>query len=112
GPGFGAGAGGEGPAPPATLADEQLSLVLARGPDNYAKSFPIEGACEEPFGEYRFKLTFSAATASEPYVVRCTITWTEPSGTQEVVVETRMATREGTDPDPDRRPQTPPERVQ
>jgi len=96
----------------ATLADEQLSLVLARGPDNYAKSFPIEGACEEPFGEYRFKLTFSAATASEPYVVRCTITWTEPSGTQEVVVETRMATREGTDPDPDRRPQTPPERVQ
>jgi hypothetical protein len=103
---------GERIATAATLADEQLSLVLARGPDEYAKSFPIEGACDEPFGEYRFKLTLSAATASEPYVVRCTITWNEPSGSQDVVVETRMATREGTERDPDRRPETPPERVQ
>ncbi len=29
----------------AMLADEQLNLVLARGPDNYAKSWPVSGPC-------------------------------------------------------------------
>src|SRR5436309_2202990 len=47
----------------AMLLDEQLSLVLARGPDNYGSRFETEGVCEEPFESYRYKLEFTGGEA-------------------------------------------------
>ena len=44
---------GERLATAAMLADEQLNLVLARGPDQYASRYEVEGACEAPFESFR-----------------------------------------------------------
>ncbi len=107
----------------ANLADAALHLVLARGPDDYAKRFPVEGPCDPPFADYRYRLEFStfgvsgssgsAGSGGSPYRVRVTINWTGSGGAapQSVVVETLMATRMGGDdsvggePDPKRTPE-------
>lgn len=105
---------GEQIATAAMMADEQLNLVLARGPDGYAKSYPVEGACDAPFGAYRYKLDFSGGSGGTPYRVRCTILWDAATSAtpQSIVVDTLVAARTGDDPDPDRKPATPPERPQ
>ena len=106
---------GEQIATAAMMADEQLGLVVARGPDGYAKSYPLEGACDNPFGAYRYKLDLSGGTGGTPYTVRCTISWDSAGsgGTpQSIVIDTLLAARTGDDPDPDRKPVTPPERPQ
>jgi Tfp pilus assembly protein PilV len=94
----------------AMLADEQLNLVLVRGPDNYASRFPLEGACDEPFKEYRYRLAFTGqAGGGDPYDVSATIVWNESGREKSVVVETSMSPRIAEEPDPDRKP---PKRVE
>ncbi len=96
----------------AMLADEQLNLVLARGPDDYAKRFGTSGTCEPPLDNYRYSLAFSEGTGGRPYRVSATIVWTSAGKERTLVIEALMAPRGGTDPDPDRRPQNPVERLQ
>lgn len=106
---------GEQIATAAMMADEQLGLVVARGPDGYAKSYPLEGGCDSPFGAYRYKLDLSGGSGGTPYTVRCTISWdsARTGGTpQSIVIQTLLAARTGDDPNPDRRPATRPERPQ
>lgn len=105
----------------AMLADEQLQLVLSRGADDYAKQFPVEGACDEPFAAYTYRLEFSGgASAGEPYTVRATIFWGAPvklatsSGpggdARSLSIETLIAPRQiGADVEayPSRRPEQP-----
>jgi len=90
---------GEELATAANLADETLQLVLARGPDDYAKRFELEGACDAPNEDYRFKLAFAGGggTATVPHRVTATITWGGAAGgtPQTLVIETLMATRMG-----------------
>jgi hypothetical protein len=97
----------------AALADEQLNLVLMRGPDDYARRFPVQGACDPPFSDYRFALSFTGGgSTGDPYSVRATISWTSTGlGSagipRSVSVDTRVATRSGNpdgDQDPERRP--------
>lgn len=89
----------------ASLLDEQLNLVLAHGPDDYAKQFPTEGVCEAPFTGYRYQLDIRSATGGEPYTVRATVTWRSAGRDRSASVETLIAPRLGDDPDPDRRPE-------
>lgn len=89
----------------AMLLDEQLALVLARGPDNYASRFPVDGACDDPFQSYQFELEFSGGQAGDPYLVRATVSWREGRALRSASVETMIAPRLGDDPDPDRRPE-------
>lgn len=81
----------------ANLADETLQMVLARGPDDYAKRFPLEGACDAPFADYRYKLELSGGTTTVPYHVTVTIAWGGPPGAggQSIKIETLMASRDG-----------------
>lgn len=109
---------GEELATAAMLADEQLNFVLARGADDYAKAFPVEGACEEPFAQFRYQLEFAGGrSVGEPYEVTATITWGEPlraaaSGApvaegRSISIKTLIAPRQigaDVDLDPDRRP--------
>jgi len=88
----------------ASLADEQLNLVLMRGPDKYGSSHPTEGACEAPFEMFRYRLEFSEGDAGNPYLVAVRIEWTSPRGPQSIRVETRIAPRLGDEPDPERKP--------
>jgi len=100
----------------ATLADEQLQLVLMRGPDDYSKRFAVEGACDPPFSDYRFKLAFTGGGGiGEPYAVTATISWTATglgaAGTpRSISVDTRFATRSG-NPDGDTEPVRQPEQT-
>ena len=94
----------------AMLLDEQLQLVLARGPDNYGARFPVEGACDAPFESYRFRLDITAASGSA-YVVVATVTWVSGGRVRTESVETRIAPRRGDEPDPDRKPQEPVDRL-
>jgi len=99
----------------AMLADEQLSLVLARGPDDYAKTFPLTGACDAPFQDYTYALTIGGGSESEPYQVQATISWKSPSGRDErLSIQTLMAARLGIERDPIRTVPTEltPERLQ
>lgn len=104
---------GEERATAAALADEQLQMVLARGPDDYQRRFPLEGACEAPFQAYRYRLEFgNSAGVSEPLRVRVTISWGTMlgGGARSVTIETLMASRyagEDGESDPERAPQTP-----
>jgi Tfp pilus assembly protein PilV len=104
-------ASGEQIATAAMLADEQLNFVVARGADDYAKRFPVEGACDEPFGQYRYKLEFAGGDGAA-YQVRATVFYTVGAREQSLTIETAIAPRPGDDPDPDRRPAQPVERVQ
>lgn len=89
----------------AMLADEQLNLVLMRGPDNYGSRFPLEGACDEPFKEFRYRLEFTGqAAGGDPYDVSATILWNESGREKSVVVDTSISPRIAAEPDPDRKP--------
>lgn len=113
---------GEELATAAMLADEQLNMVLARGPDDYARRFGLEGVCDEPFDDYRYRLEFSGGrSVGEVYDVRVTITWgaggaslsaasntgAAASAAQSLTISTLIAPREigeDVEVDPDRRP--------
>ena len=88
----------------AMLLDEQLSLVLARGPDSYGSRFETDGACDPPFEKYRFQLEFAGGNGGDPYHVTATVSWTSGGRTQSETIETCIAARLGDEPDPDRRP--------
>ncbi|MFT3686336.1 MAG: hypothetical protein QM783_15685 [Phycisphaerales bacterium] len=95
----------------AMLADEQLNLVLTHGPDDYAKTYPIDGDCEEPFQPYHFKLTIEGQGDSAPYKVACVISWDHAGKTESVRVDTLIASRTATN-QTDRQPTEPVERLQ
>lgn len=88
----------------AMLIDEQLNLVLARGPDNYASRFGTEGVCEAPFDTFRYRLTFTGGTGGEPYLVRATVAWDAGGVERSESIETLIAPRVGEDTDPIRKP--------
>ncbi len=89
----------------AMLLDEQLNLVLARGPDDYSSRFGLTGTCEAPFDDYRYELVITGQ-AGEAYLVRATILWNSGREERSESVETRIAPRLGDEPDPERRPST------
>lgn len=93
----------------AHLADEQLQMVLARGPDDYLRRFPVQGTCEAPFERYRYVLAFSGGTSiGDPYKVSATIAWKGAGGDKSLTVDTLMAGRTG-NPDGESDPiRTPP----
>lgn len=88
----------------AMLLDEQLNLVLMRGPDQYESRFGSGGPCEAPFDQYRYALDFSGGTSGDPYRVRATVSWAERGHERSESMETLIAPRLGDDPDPDRKP--------
>jgi hypothetical protein len=88
----------------AMLLDEQLNLVLARGPDNYAGRFPVQGQCDKPFDNFSYRLEFSEGQSGDAYRVVATVTWIWGGKQRSESVETMIAPRLGDDPDPDRRP--------
>lgn len=94
----------------AMLLDEQLQLVVARGPDNYGQRYGLEGRCDAPYGDYGYRLDVSGGSAGEAYTVTATVTWTEDGRARSESVRTRVAPRRGEDADPDRRPPEPVDR--
>ncbi len=89
----------------AMLLDEQLNLVVARGPDQYAQRFGLEGRCEPPFQDYSYELEFDSRAAGDAYAVTATVRWVD-SGRQFIEsVQTKVAPRMGDDPDPERKPE-------
>ena len=96
---------GERLATAAMLADEQLNLVLARGPDQYASRYEVEGACEAPFESFRYRIDVGGGGAGgEAYEVAATILWREGDRERTIRVDTLMASRLGEEADPDRKP--------
>ena len=96
---------GERLATAAMLADEQLNLVLARGPDQYASRYEVEGACEAPFESFRSRIDVGGGGAGgEAYEVAATILWREGDRERTIRVDTLMASRLGEEADPDRKP--------
>lgn len=87
----------------AMLADEQLNLVLMRGPDGYETNFETAGACDEPFQAYRFETSVDGGTG-EAYEVTASISYWESGREKSVVISTLMAPRLGDEADPDRKP--------
>ena len=91
----------------AMLLDQQLNLVLARGPDDYASSFETSGPCEVPFERFQYSLEFSGGESGDAYRVVATVSWADGGVLRSASVETMIAPRLGDDPDPDRRPEQP-----
>jgi uncharacterized membrane protein len=91
----------------AMLLDEQLQMVVARGADNYAQRFGLEGRCDAPFEAYGYKLAIDSGKSGEAFVVRATILWEEGSRQYSETAETLVAPRLGEEPDPERKPQEP-----
>ncbi len=97
----------------AMLLDEKLNLVLARGADDYASRFgELEGACDEPFQKFRYKLEIAGSgSGGEAFTVVATVSWLDGASMRTETVETRIAPRLGEEPDPDRRPEQSVERL-
>ena len=99
----------------AMLADEQLQLVLASGPDGYAQQHSTSGDCDPPFADYKYALAFSGdGTTGVPYQITCTISWTYSGQKQSISIDTLMASRAQADtsqPEPVRTPQQPVDRT-
>jgi hypothetical protein len=96
----------------AMLLDEQLNLVVARGPDNYASRFTTEGECDAPFQRFRYQLDFAGGDAGAPYHVTAVVSWSSGGREHSEIVETYIAARLGDEPDPDRRPKQNVDRMQ
>ncbi|MEX2219387.1 MAG: hypothetical protein WD749_11600, partial [Phycisphaerales bacterium] len=96
----------------AMLIDEQLNLVLARGPDNYGSRFDLEGPCDPPFEKYTYALSIEGGQGGEAYRVTATVSWTGRGRARSESVETMIAPRLGDEPDPDRRPKESVDRLQ
>jgi len=83
----------------AMYADEQLNLVLTRGPDDYAKTYPLTGECEpltddpNEKSDYTFKLTIEPQGDTAPYKVRCVISWDSSGRPRSIAVDTLIAPR-------------------
>lgn len=89
----------------AMLLDEQLNLVVARGPDQYAQRFGLDGKCDAPFQDYSYELDFDSRSAGEAYTVTATVTWNDSGRRFSESVQTKIAPRLGDDTDPDRKPE-------
>jgi len=89
----------------AMLIDEQLNLVLARGPDDYDRRYPTEGQCDAPFDDFAYAIDLDDSGPGDPYVVRVTVSWIDAGRERSAMVETLMAPRLGEDPDPERQPE-------
>lgn len=94
----------------AALIDEQLNLVLARGPDNYASRFEVAGSCEPPFEGYTYQIDISGGQSGRAYDVVVTVQWVYAGRVRSASVSTKIAPREGEEPDPERAPAEPVER--
>lgn len=105
---------GERLATAAMLADERLSLILARGVESALGSAgTTESPCEAPFADFRSSVSVSGGrSAGEAYTVDVRISWDETTGPKSVSVRALIAPRDGDEINPDRRPQTTPERPQ
>lgn len=88
----------------AMLLDEQLNLVLMRGPDGYASGYPMNGQCDVPFEDYSFVLAIDGGTGGTAYEVSATISWVESGRARSETVSTLIAPRLGDEPDPERMP--------
>ncbi len=98
----------------AMLADEQLNLVLARGPDDYERRFTSKERCDEPFDDYSYSVEIGGSGEGGPYDASVTISWDRAWGGQTLTIRTLIATRiagEDFESDPERRPETPIQRV-
>jgi Tfp pilus assembly protein PilV len=91
----------------AMLLDTQLNMVLARGPDDYQSRYQVEGACEDPYSNYHYRLDFSEGEGGNAYRVTCVVSWVDGGATRSETIETMMSARLGDEPDPDRRPEQP-----
>ena len=96
----------------AALIDEQLNLVLMRGPDNYSGRFPIEGECDPPFQKFMYRLDISGGSTGTPYTVRATVSWFSGAREKSASASTLMAPRLGEDPDPIRTPDQTVDRIE
>jgi hypothetical protein len=96
----------------AMLLDEQLNLVLMRGPDSYASRFDTEGPCDPPFSDFTYRLDIAFQSTGLPYSVKATVTWTSAGRARQASVSTLIASHLGDEPDPLRTPDTTVERLQ
>jgi len=87
------------------LADNQLNLVLALGPEAYPTEFDMRGKCEPPFADYAYELTLTPRGQTDPYDVAVTISWVSAGRDRSMMIETRIAPRRGDEPDPEREPE-------
>ncbi len=88
----------------AAIIDEQLNLIVARGPDNYGSRFDTVGIADPPFQKYRYQVEFSGGQGGNAYEVTVTVTWNSGSGERRESVTTLIAPRLGDEPDPIRKP--------
>ena len=94
----------------AMLADEQLNLVLAVGPEQFSSDFETKGRCAPPFEDYAYEVRLSPGQGAEPYLVEAVIMWNTGGRERSLVIETLVSERRGDDPDPIREPENAVER--
>lgn len=96
----------------AMLIDERLNLVLMNGVEGYTSKHELEGACDAPFANYRYRVDVGGGQSGEAYTVAVTVSWNAGGRARSETVETLIAPVLGDDPDPIRRPGTVVDRLQ
>lgn len=89
----------------AMLIDEQLNLIVMRGPDDYSSRYGLSGQCEAPFEAFGYVIEMGGGQGGDPYSVTVTVSWVSGGRERAESVQTLIAPRLGDDPDPERRPE-------
>jgi len=87
----------------AWLADELLSMVVVEGPRNFANAEPMgwigpdarDGFFPPPFDDFSYELDLEAVGDYQPYKVTATVKWLDGVRPKSLVINTRIAPRQG-----------------
>ena len=89
----------------ARLADEQLELVSALGPEDYPGLIGTSGEFDEPFDAYRWETRFSTMRGQQDlYRVEMEVFWGDGDRERSILVETLVAVPRGERVEGERRP--------
>tara|TARA_B100001750_G_C15414313_1_gene549455 strand:- start:205 stop:669 length:465 start_codon:yes stop_codon:yes gene_type:complete len=95
------------------LIDELFAMILVVGPEEYAKTYPIEGRFEPPFNAYSYNLEFEDESEYIPIIVNASVSWNSAGSERSLSMETMIARRHGEEEGPvERIPAEPVDREQ
>ncbi|MCH2133427.1 MAG: hypothetical protein MK116_06735 [Phycisphaerales bacterium] len=77
----------------AWLADEQMSMVLMEGPQQFLQTHPTSGTFDPPFDEFDYEVEIQHVGDYEPYTVEVYITW--DGNDRQFVLDAIIAPRQG-----------------
>ena len=80
------------------LADEILSMLIVVGPEEYSKTYSLQGRFDPPFNQYTYDIELEDESEFSPFYVKTIIAWQASSIERQLSIETVISKRHGEEP--------------